>query len=231
MKQTTQISILLLIADAQLGMAIAENLENFGHRVSVVSEEDPEDKNMVDETKYDVCLLYSGSESTGLDMRIRKIRQSTNIPLFVIGPQMGKQEVVDMYHSGADDVLEVPISTEILSCKIAALIGRLKEEPEEHLFEIGIFEFDSEKQTLLSMGDHLVRLSGKETELLALLVRHRNQPVDKSVILRKIWKVDNYFNGRSLSVYVNHLRHLLEADPKIRIINIHGKGYKMCIEN
>ena len=93
---------------------------------------------------------------------------------------------------------------------------------------MGQFTFDTQKQ-LLSIGEKSTKLTTKESELLALLCAHANDILERNYALKTIWIDDNYFNARSMDVYITKLRKHLKADPSIEIINIHGKGYKIII--
>ncbi len=92
------------------------------------------------------------------------------------------------------------------------------------------FSFDTQKQ-LLTIGDKQTKLTTKENELLALLCSHANEILQRDFALKTIWIDDNYFNARSMDVYITKLRKHLKDDPQIEIINIHGKGYKLIIPN
>jgi DNA-binding response OmpR family regulator len=58
--------------------------------------------------------------------------------------------------------------------------------------------------------------------------------VKDGILIRKealetIWGANNYFNGRSMDVFIARLRKYLKADPSIEILNIHGNGFRMII--
>jgi DNA-binding response OmpR family regulator len=91
---------------------------------------------------------------------------------------------------------------------------------------LGSFIFDSQKQ-LLIIEDRQTKLTTKESELLSLLCTHANEMLQREFALKTIWVDDNYFNARSMDVYITKLRKHLKADENIEIINIHGKGYKL----
>ena len=93
-------------------------------------------------------------------------------------------------------------------------------------YKLGNFLFDTQKQTL-AIGDKVTKLTTKECELLSLLCAHANEILERNYALKTIWVDDNYFNARSMDVYITKLRKLLKDDPGIEIINIHGKGYKL----
>lgn len=229
-------SLLLVYENQTLGQVVEEYLQRLGFRTALVADRLTADtKKALTDREYDFCLIHLAGEVGKTMDALRTVREIRDLPIFVTSidiQNVDKQAVIDLYNQGADDVITQPLSTEIVALKIAATLRRAKkkEEPQK-LFEIGSLTFDSELQTLSQSGTVILHLSGKESELLALLMSNQNQLVERGYILRKIWGVDNYFNGRSLSVYVNHLRHMLEVEPAVRILSIHGKGYKICIDD
>ena len=94
------------------------------------------------------------------------------------------------------------------------------------VYQIGKYTFDTQKQTLIA-DDKTQKLTTKECELLSLLCQHMNEILERNFALKSIWIDDNYFNARSMDVYITKLRKLLKDDPTVEIINIHGKGYKL----
>jgi DNA-binding response OmpR family regulator len=100
----------------------------------------------------------------------------------------------------------------------------IKEGP----YVLGKFLFDMQKQNLMH-DDQVVKLTTKESDLLGLLCENTNQVLERNYALKKIWGVVDYFNARSMDVYITKLRKLLKDDPSIEIMNIHGKGYKLIV--
>ncbi len=96
------------------------------------------------------------------------------------------------------------------------------------IFTIGKFVFDTQKQTLQT-GDITYRLTTKESELLHLLCENANRVLERNYALRTIWDDDNYFNARSMDVYITKLRKYLKDEPDVEIINVHGKGFKLIL--
>ncbi len=74
------------------------------------------------------------------------------------------------------------------------------------------------------------KLTTKESELLKLLCNNMNQVLERNFALKAIWIDDNYFNARSMDVYITKLRKYLKVDPGVQIINVHGKGYKLVVD-
>ncbi len=121
-----------------------------------------------------------------------------------------------------------PFSMEELVFRIEAILRRVKGKKgkEITMYKIGRFTFDTQKQVLM-IDDKVTKLTTKESELLSLLCAHVNEILERNFALKTIWIDDNYFNARSMDVYITKLRKHLKDDPAIEIINIHGKGYKL----
>jgi DNA-binding response OmpR family regulator len=119
---------------------------------------------------------------------------------------------------------------EELTFRIEAILRRVhgKKSKESNMYRIGRFTFDTQKQ-LLTIDGRSTKLTTKESELLALLCAHSNEILQRDFALKTIWTDDNYFNARSMDVYVTKLRKHLKADPSLEIKNIHGKGYKLIV--
>ena len=115
-----------------------------------------------------------------------------------------------------------------LTFRIEAILRRVrgKKNKESNIYKIGMFTFDTQKQ-ILSTPEKQTKLTTKESELLGLLCAHANEILQRDFALKTIWIDDNYFNARSMDVYITKLRKHLKEDPSIEIINIHGKGYKL----
>ena len=149
------------------------------------------------------------------------------LPVIIVSGRASKEDIINGYKLGCDDYITKPVSMDILIWKIEAILRRVREKNENKLvyFQLGHLHFDSVKQTL---GN--IHLSSRENDLLLMLCRKRNQLVERNRILKSLWQTDNYFASRSLSVYINHLRNHLQDCPNIKILSVHGKGYKIIDE-
>ena len=119
---------------------------------------------------------------------------------------------------------------EELTLRIEAVLRRVrgKKNHDRTFYKIGSFTFDTQKQ-ILARGESTTKLTTKESELLSLLCAHANDILQRDYALKTIWIDDNYFNARSMDVYITKLRKHLKADENVEIINIHGKGYKLIM--
>ena len=138
------------------------------------------------------------------------------------------EDILEGFKIGADDYITKSFSMEVLVARIETVLRRVrgKKNKENAMYKIGRFQFDTKKQ-ILSIGDQQTKLTTKESELLSLLCAHANEILQRDFALKTVWTDDNYFNARSMDVYITKLRKHLKADDSIEIINIHGKGYKL----
>ena len=160
---------------------------------------------------------------------IQEIKQiNSEVPVIFLTAKTMKEDILEGFKIGADDYISKPFSMEELTLRIEAILRRVrgKKVKENTMYNIGNFTFDTQKQ-LLTIGDKQTKLTTKESELLSLLCSHANEILQRDYALKNIWIDDNYFNARSMDVYITKLRKHLKADPSIEIINIHGKGYKL----
>ncbi len=157
---------------------------------------------------------------------------NSKVPIIFLTAKSMKEDTLKGFSLGADDYITKPFSMEELLVRINAVIrrtdqGRTEEESKDDL-RLGIFHFDFDRQ-LLAHGSEETKLTTKENELLYLLFKNRNGVLERNYALNAIWGDDNYFNGRSMDVYIAKLRKHLKPDGKIEIINIHGKGFKLLV--
>ena len=111
--------------------------------------------------------------------------------------------------------------------RISSKTDGIEEAPETQ-FSIGDYTFDYTTQ-IITNANQQQKLSTKEAELLRLLCLKKNEVLTREEALISIWHDDNYFNGRSMDVFLSKLRKYLKEDPKVEIINVHGKGYKLLV--
>jgi two-component system, OmpR family, response regulator len=181
-------------------------------------------------TQFDLCILdIMMPELDGLSVA-REIRKfSPLMPILFLTAKNQKEDVLEGFRSGADDYITKPFSMEELLYRIQAILKRTTHYPgskKEEFYTIGAYRFDPLKQ-LLTIGEKTIKLTTKESELLELLCRHGNDILERNFALKSIWIDDNYFNARSMDVYITRLRKYFRKDPSIKILNVHGKGYKL----
>lgn len=161
-----------------------------------------------------------------LAKEIRKLDKKT--PIVFLTAKSQTQDVVDGFQLGGNDYLKKPFSMEELIVRIHSLLGRIQVEKNEEDITVGSYVFNLTKQTLNHSGTTLF-LTHREASLLHLLVENKNDILDRSLVLKKIWGDDDFFNGRSMDVFITKLRKKLSLDPNIQIINVRSQGYKLIL--
>ena len=226
-----KVKIFMCEDDENLGMLLREYLQAKGFDADLFPNGEVGAK-AFPEKKYDFCLLdvmMPKKDGFALAQEIRMT--NAEIPIIFLTAKNMKEDILEGFKVGADDYLTKPFSMEELLLRIEAIMRRIngKKSKEIPLFHIGKFIFDTQKQTL-SDGKEATKLTTKESELLANLCFNMNDILDREYAVNTIWKPhhDFYqFAARSMDVYITKLRKLLKDDPRVEIMNIHGKGYKL----
>ena len=170
----------------------------------------------------DVMMPKKDGFSVAKDIR----KLDKNIPIIFLTAKSQTQDVVDGFNSGGNDYLKKPFSMEELIVRIHSLLGRRAIAKTTAVISIGLYLFDPIKQTL-QFGESLIAMTHREVALLQLLNENRHELLERSFILKQIWGDDDFFNGRSMDVFITKLRKKLNLDPNIQIINVRGQGYKL----
>jgi len=223
-----KIRILLAEDDENLGLLLKEYLQAKGYETVLFTDGDHAYKGFVTD-HFDLCLLDIMMPIKDGFTLAREIRElNSDIPIVFLTAKSMKEDVIEGFRTGADDYITKPFSMEELLFRIEAILRRTKGATSDNQQElhIGKYIFDTNKQEL-RLGNEVQKLTTKESELLRLLYNHRNRILERNFALRTIWMDDNYFNARSMDVYITKLRKYLKDDPTVEIINIHGKGYRL----
>lgn len=227
--------ILLAEDDPNLGEILQDYLELKG-KLEVIKCTDGKDTlKAFKQGHFDLCILdvmMPKMDGFSVAKEIRK--ENPQIPIIFATAKGMMEDKSIAYGLGGDDYITKPFRVEELLLRINALLKRASKHDEVHgerdqnKFEIGAFTFDYTNQ-VISTPDVTQKLSTKEAELLRLLCVHKNDVLTREEALIKIWHDDNYFNGRSMDVFLSKLRKYLRSDPKVEIVNVHGKGYKLLV--
>jgi DNA-binding response OmpR family regulator len=224
----TQTNILLVEDDINLSTVLADYLRSKNFIVEQAAN-GAEAWDLILIKDYDLIISdIMMPKMNGYEL-LKLIRQKHDrLPILILSAKTDRDDIIRAYELGCDDYVTKPFSMDILICKIQAIIRRSRKYIESNLLEwqLGNLSYDSVRQQL---GDQ--HLSTRENELLKMLCQNMNNLVDRNRILMSIWGEDTYFNARSLSVYINHLRNYLGNDNPMRIMSVHGKGYKLVQMN
>ena len=223
-----EIKVLLVEDDSNLGSITSDYLKakgfnctweingELGYREFV--------KNQYDIVILDVMMPIKDGFSTAKDIRgIDK-----KVPIIFLTAKSMKEDTLRGFEIGADDYITKPFNMEELTARISAILKRVSSDSDSHFDDIKIGKLTfNPKMQILSKDDFSVSLTTKESDLLILLYKNKNDILERDHALKAIWGDDNYFNGRSMDVYIAKLRKYLKHDEQIQIINVHGRGFKL----
>jgi len=227
----TKEKLLLVEDDVNFGFVLKSYLEMNDFEVELISD----GKDAVPtftKNNYDLCVLdvmLPNVDGFTIAKEFRKMNKK--IPIIFLTAKSLKDDVLEGFKAGADDYLTKPFDSDVLLVKIKAILRRnlgVKNEIEDKV-KIGKYEFNTKLRTL-TFRDESHRLTPREADLLIELIINKNNVLDRNEALKKIWGDDNYFNARSMDVYITKLRKYFKDDDKIQINNIHGSGFILVMQ-
>ncbi len=225
-------NILLCESNESFGLLLSEFLTSKGYMVDFTEDGDSAWQKF-NRGGHDICIFNTElTQRSGLQL-VQDIRDvGSDIPIIFYTEQGAPADILAGYKAGADDYVVRPCQMEIMMYKIESFMRRigLRQASQPTEFQLGKLHFDAVRQ-LLQTDNETIHLSSRESDVLMYLALNITKVVDRSFLLKTIWKNDSYFTTRSLSVYINHLRKILQVDPTIQILNIHGKGYRLVVSN
>ncbi len=221
--------ILLAEDDENLGFMIKTFLESENFQITWTKNGKEAFKAYL-KSSFDLCLLdVMMPEEDGFELAKRIRSANESIPIIFITAKSLKEDKIKGFNIGADDYITKPFDEDELVCRIKARLKRVNSKPPaegETLFAIGTFSFDVNKMTLGDSSSER-RLTDKESRILHYLCSHINRVVRREDLLMAVWGDDDYFNGRSLDVFITKLRKYLKSDPQISIENVHSVGFML----
>ncbi len=220
------IKIILAEDEPALGMIIKESLETRDFEVFLCSDGEHalHTYKAIKPELMVLDVMMPKLDGFALAQEIRNYDKQ--IPILFLTAKSRTKDVVEGFEHGGNDYLKKPFSMEELVVRIKSLLGRVQHKKSKEIIPIGSFKFNYIKQSL-HLGDERIPLTHREAELLYHLTENRNAVLDRSTILKQLWGDDDFFNARSMDVFITKLRKKLKKDPDIQIINVRGYGYKL----
>lgn len=227
-----KVKILLAEDDKNLGLLLKEYLSAKAYSVCLCEDGELALASFRKEN-FDFCILDVMMPKKDGFAVAKEIRTTNaTIPIIFLTAKSLKDDIIEGFKIGGDDYMTKPFSMEELLMRIEAIIRRSKTkstDSDEIVFRIGTISFNSKKQILIKTDGSEEKLTTKESELLRLLCINTNNVLERNIALKAIWTDDNYFNARSMDVYITKLRKHIKSEDGVEIINVHGKGYKLIM--
>ena len=221
--------ILLVEDDQTLNFIIRDNLEQNGYLVISAKDGESAIKAFKSE-KFSLCLLdVMLPKKDGFTVAKEIRAMDDHVPLIFITARSMTEDRITGLTIGGDDYITKPFSMEELLLKIRIFLKRSQNtnetSPDQNFYKVGKFNFFFDS---LILDDHNDRktLTYKEAELLKYFCDNPNKVLSRSDILKQVWGSDDYYLGRSLDVFISRLRKYLGSDENIKILNLHGIGFR-----
>ena len=228
----SEINVLMVEDDDSLGSILKEYLLLKGFQVTH-AKDGMEALDLFAQNTYDICLLDVMMPKLDGFSVAKKIREKDQyMPFIFVTAKNLQQDKLEGLRIGADDYIAKPFSMEELLLRMEAILRRstnsksgkpldLKE------YSIGMFRFNRVLKILHDNEGNERGLTDKEASLLEMLIQHKNDTMSRKEALIKIWGDDDYFNGRSMDVYITKIRKMLKPDENLKLSNVHGVGYQL----
>ena len=221
--------ILLVEDDQTLNFIVRDNLEQNGYVVTSVGDGESAIK-AFKAGKFSLCLLdvmLPRKDGFTVAKEIRAI--DDHVPIIFLTARSMTEDRINGLTIGGDDYMTKPFSMEELLLKIRVFLKRTVNNqdtsPDQNYFKVGNFNFYFDSLILDDNGDRKT-LTYKEAELLRYFCDNPNKVLSRSDILKQVWGSDDYYLGRSLDVFISRLRKYLSSDENIKILNLHGIGFR-----
>ncbi|WP_026775435.1 response regulator transcription factor [Polaribacter sp. Hel_I_88] len=222
----SKIKVLLAEDEASLGMIVKESLESRDFTV-FHAENGEEALEMYQTKKPDILVLDVMMPKKDGFTLAKEIRlENKGIPIIFLTAKSQTSDVLEGFNHGGNDYLKKPFSMEELIVRIKALLNRIELKTDVENITIGEYIFNLTKQTL-EFSSETEQLTHREAQLLFYLYEKKNAVLDRTFILNKLWGNDDFFNARSMDVFISKLRKKLKKDSNIQILNVRGFGYKL----
>jgi len=223
---SSSIKILLAEDEPALGQIVKESLETRNFEVLYCENGEIALKTYLKEQPELLVLDVMMPKKDGFTLAKEVRETNKHIPIIFLTAKSQTKDVLEGFEHGGNDYLKKPFSMEELIVRIHALLNRSKIKQANNSLSIGAFSFNYTKQKLVFKTEETL-LTHREAELLFYLSEKRNEILDRSWILNKIWGNDDFFNARSMDVFISKLRKKLKQDENVQILNVRGYGYKL----
>lgn len=222
--------LLLVEDDLNLGYVVKDQLEDHDFQVDWATKGKSGLKKALSE-HYDIAILdVMLPEIGGFEIAEEIVEAKPEMPFIFLTAKSLLEDKIRGLKLG-QDYLSKPFEFEEL---LARLQNMLKKRPqlateEDERYQIASYTFDYVNQYLLR-DEKKQKLTKKEADLLRILARKKNEVMNRDQALKAIWGSNDYFNGRSMDVFISKLRKYFKDDDHIQIINVHGVGFKLVTE-
>ncbi len=216
--------VLLVEDDRDLGNILAEYLRIKGYSVELVTDGETA-LTMLSNDWLIVILDIALPGISGFEVAEKIRKRGLNMPFIFLTAKGQKKDRIHGLKLGADDYITKPFEVEELLLRVQNILKRSGNQTSSAR-EINNLRLDSENLHL-QVGNQSFDLTEKEALLLALFIDNKEQLLKRDFILNEIWGDDDYFNGRSMDVFISRIRKYIAGCPELNLVNVRGVGFRL----
>ncbi|ATB26619.1 response regulator transcription factor [Melittangium boletus] len=225
-------SILIVEDDANLRLALADNLRDEGYEVAVAAHA-REAEPLLRARTFDLLLLdvmLPGEDGYAFCRRLRA--QGVRSMVMMLTARSLEDDLVRGFEAGAQDYLTKPYRLRELLARVGALVRRTGGEPPQVLSFAG-FHMDLARRALSRADGGEIELTRTEFDLLAFLLKHRDRALTRAEILDAVWGQDVVVDPRTVDNFVSNLKKKLgwTSASAFTIHTLRGVGYRLELES
>jgi DNA-binding response OmpR family regulator len=222
--------ILVVEDDATIRDTLSFNLKKEGYAVTVVRD-GAEALLRARSSSHDLILLdLMLPELSGLEV-CRILRQESDVPIIMLTAKESEVDKVVGLQLGADDYITKPFSLRELFARMTAVLRRSEQRdvrPEIEEDRLGRLRIDRAGRRAF-IDEAEVKLTPKEWELLAHLVRHPGRVFTREILLQQVWGYNYLGERKTVDVHIRWLREKLGRFGNLgfQIVTVRGAGYRL----
>ena len=220
-------NIIIIEDEYSLADAVAETLKGEGFSTCIKNNgEDGEDEALTE--SYDLILLdVMLPGKNGFDILKSLRAMKINTPVIMLTAKSELEDKLNGLEHGADDYVTKPFSMRELMARVKSVLKRAKNIEDTEVLEYGDISLDVKNANVIC-GDNSIQISGKELDLLELLLMNKNQVSTKENIIERIWGFDSEAEYNNVEVYITFIRRKLKLiNSEVKIKAVRGLGYKL----
>ncbi|NWF70703.1 MAG: response regulator transcription factor [Chloroflexi bacterium] len=224
--------ILIIEDEENLANNLADKLRAEGYSVSAAADGEAGLDKIRGEQPPDLIVLdimLPKLDGLSICRMVRRDPATAHIPIIMLTARGTEVDKIIGLESGADDYLPKPFGLGEFLARIRALLRRpgVRSAMQQDEMESDDLRLNMTGRRVFK-GEQEIKLSNKEFDLLAELMRNRNAVLSRDLILTKVWGYDYFVDKRTVDVHIRWLREKIEDDPSNpkRIVTVRGVGYR-----
>ncbi|API86322.1 two-component system response regulator BfpR [Francisella uliginis] len=224
---SNKFKVLVADDDKQIGQFIKTNFEK-NNIETTLAFDGKEALFLINTNSYDVIIIdWMMPYLDGISLLKILRKQNVETPIIILSALDSTENKIEGLKSGSDDYLTKPFSIDELLIRVNILHNRTKQinQAKTHKLTCGDIELDELAHEVHRNGQPII-LQQREYKVLHLLLKHKNEVISKSMILKEVWDYDFDPQTNVVEVHISRLRtKLTEENQSDPIKTVRGFGY------